>query len=85
MGVLRLGSWTPLDARKELTAMGLQYFDSNQFFAAIRRGDQLAVELYVAAGGVALDEPVDGQTALELARALGRGAMVPMLSLAGPP
>lgn len=76
-------SWSPLDARKELTAMGLQYFDSNQFFAAIRRGDQLAVELYVAAGGVALDEPVDGQTALELARTLGRGAMVPMLSLAG--
>lgn len=77
-------SWTPLDARKELTAMGLQYFDGAQFFAAIRRGDQLAVELYVAAGGVALNEPQEGQTPLELAHALGRSAMVELLRAALP-
>lgn len=78
-------AWAPLDARKELTAMGLQYFDQNQFFAAIRRGDQLAVELYVAAGGVALDEPLNGQTALELARAVGRPALAQLLERAGAP
>ena len=78
----RPGAWSALDARKELTAMGLQYFDQNQFFAAIRRGDQLAVELYVAAGGVALDEPLNGQTARDLATAMGRTALAQLLTAA---
>ena len=80
--VQRPGAWSVLDARKELTAMGLQYFDQNQFFAAIRRGDQLAVELYVAAGGVALDEPLNGQTAQDLASAVGRPALAQLLGAA---
>lgn len=78
----RPGAWSALDARKELTAMGLQYFDQNQFFAAIHRGDQLAVELYVAAGGVALDEPLNGQTARDLATAMGRTALAQLLTAA---
>ncbi|MDP1656711.1 MAG: response regulator [Hylemonella sp.] len=64
--------WSALDARKELTAMGLQYFDPVQLFAAIRRGDQLAVELFMASGGVAVDEPLEGKTALALATELGK-------------
>lgn len=40
------------DARKELTAMGLQYFSQEQFVAAIRRGDALAVDLFITGGGV---------------------------------
>lgn len=75
--------WSALDARKELTAMGLQYFDSVQFFAAIRRGDQLAVELFVASGGVAVNEPVDGKTALTLAREIGKPSIVGVLQRAG--
>lgn len=41
-----------LDARKELTAMGLQYFNQTQYLAALNRGDKLAVELFVTGGGV---------------------------------
>ncbi len=74
--------WSALDARKELTAMGLQYFDSVQFFAAIRRGDQLAVELFVASGGVAVNEPVNGKSALALAREVGKPSIVGVLQRA---
>lgn len=41
-----------LEARTQLTAMGLQYFSQEQFIAAIDRGDQLAVKLFIAGGGV---------------------------------
>jgi len=64
--------WSALDARKELTAMGLQYFDQHQFFAAIRRADKLAVELFLASGGMALEQPLEGKTALSLAQELGK-------------
>jgi len=43
---------TPLDARMQLTAMGLQYYNQEQFLAAIQRGDKLAVELFIAGSGV---------------------------------
>jgi twitching motility two-component system response regulator PilH len=76
--------WSALDARKELTAMGLQYFDSLQFFAAIRRGDLLAVELFLASGGVAVHEPVNGQTALGLATDIGRMDMVRLMRAPAP-
>ena len=41
-----------LEARKYLTSMGLQYYNQAQFNAAIERGDKLAVELFIAGGGV---------------------------------
>ena len=75
--------WSALDARKELTAMGLQYFDPVQFFAAIRRGDQLAVELFMASGGVAVNEPLDGKTALTIAREMGKPSIMAVLQRAG--
>ncbi|MBK6295549.1 MAG: response regulator [Rhodoferax sp.] len=75
-GAVAAGRWSALDARKELTAMGLQYFDAVQFFSAIRRGDQLAVELFLAGGGVAVEEPLDGRTALSVAMEVGRPAIV---------
>jgi twitching motility two-component system response regulator PilH len=71
--------WSALDARKELTAMGLQYFDQHQFFAAIRRADKLAVELFLASGGMALEQPLDGKTALGLARELGNPSVLHVL------
>lgn len=43
---------TSLQARKDLTAMGLRYFDEEQFLAAIKRGDKLAVDLFVAGKGI---------------------------------
>jgi hypothetical protein len=71
--------WSALDARKELTAMGLQYFDQHQFFAAIRRADKLAVELFLASGGVVLEQPLDGKTALSLAQELGNPSVLHVL------
>lgn len=44
-----------LAARKELTAMGLKYFDQAEYEAAVRRNDQLAIALFVRAGAVKPD------------------------------
>ncbi len=41
-----------LEARKQLTALGLQYFSQEQFSAAIKRGDKLAVDLFIIADAV---------------------------------
>ena len=43
-----------LEARKQLTAMGLTYHDSKQFLDAVKRNDILAAELFVAGRGVDL-------------------------------
>lgn len=63
---------TPADARKELTAMGLQYFSQEQFVAAIQRGDTLAVELFVAGTGVDINAGEPGKTPLAIADSSGR-------------
>lgn len=41
-----------IQARKELHAMGLRYWDEQQFQDAMKRGDRIAVELYLAAQGL---------------------------------
>ncbi len=69
-----------LEARKQLTAMGLQYFDQAQFLSAIQRGDQLAVALFVAGRGVSKGMAVDGKTPLALAQELGNAEIVRLLS-----
>lgn len=69
-----------LSARKELHAMGFQYFNRDHFFDAIRRGDRLVVELFVAAGGVSLDDADSNQqTPLGVAKAAGRSDLVSYL------
>ncbi len=68
------------EARKQLTAMGLQYFDQAQFVSAIQRGDQLAVALFVAGRGIAKGMAVDGKTPLALAQELGNAEIVRLLS-----
>ena len=72
--------WSELEARKQLTAMGLQYFDQAQFVSAIQRGDQLAVALFVAGQGVSKVAVVDGKTPLALAQALGHAEIIRLLS-----
>jgi hypothetical protein len=42
-----------LRARRELHAMGLTYWDEKQFAEAVKRGDRIAVDLYIAAQGLA--------------------------------
>jgi hypothetical protein len=59
-----------LQARKDLTAMGLRYYDNAQFLDAVKRDDALAVELYLTGRGVnASAKGADGRSALEIARA----------------
>ncbi|MCG3146443.1 MAG: hypothetical protein HONDAALG_04515 [Gammaproteobacteria bacterium] len=62
-----------LAARKELHAIGFQYFNRDQFLDAIKRGDRLVVELFVTAGGVGLNDPGANQlTPLKVAEASGQ-------------
>ncbi|MFA5241294.1 MAG: hypothetical protein WC392_02840 [Sulfuricella sp.] len=70
---------TPTDARKELTAMGLQYFSQEQFVAAIQRGDTLAVELFVAGTGVDINAGEPGKTPLAVADSAGRQEIAALL------
>jgi hypothetical protein len=43
---------TALQARRELHAMGLRYWDEQQYSEAVQRGDRIAVDLYLAAQGL---------------------------------
>ena len=71
------------DARKELTAMGLQYFSQEQFVAAIRRGDSMAVDLFITGGGVDLNVATAGITPLKIAESSGQQEIVALLRNAG--
>lgn len=71
------------DARKELTAMGLQYYNQEQFIAAIRRGDTLAVDLYLTGGGVDLNAGGPGKTPLAIADSANQPAIANMLRKRG--
>ncbi len=67
------GGWQPLDdpvqARKDLHAMGLKYWDERQFLEAVRRGDRIAVELYLTARGLQrIDPSVDPSRSLQPTR-----------------
>lgn len=69
-----------LAARKELTAMGLRYYDAEQFLDAVKRDDALAVALYIEGGGVNLAaRDAEGRTALEIAQAKGNRQIAGML------
>ncbi|MEX8192982.1 hypothetical protein [Comamonas guangdongensis] len=75
---------TPLqakvEARKNLTAMGMTYHSQPQFIEAIRRKDDVAVQLFIDGGGINLDA-VDGsgKTALQIAQAQGTPEIVALL------
>jgi hypothetical protein len=70
-----------LQARKDLTAMGLKYHDTNEFLEAVKRDDALAVELFVQGRGVNLGaKDAQGKTALEIARARGNEPLAQLLA-----
>jgi hypothetical protein len=74
-----------LQARKDLTAMGLRYYDANQFLDAVKRDDALAVELYLLGKGVnASAKGKDGRSALDIARANGNQQLAALLAAAVP-
>ncbi len=73
-----------LQARRDLHAMGLRYYDSAQFLDAAGRDDVLAVELFLRARGVNPQvRDAEGRTALDLARRNGNRRMIAILSGTG--
>ena len=59
-----------LQARKDLTAMGLKYYDNAEYLAAVRRDDALAVELFLLGRGInPATRDAQGRSALDIARA----------------
>lgn len=75
-----------IEARKNLTAMGLTYHNQAQFLDAVRRKDTLAVKLFLDGGGV---DPgakgADGKNAMEQAREAGAAEIVALLEASAAP
>ena len=70
-----------VQARKDLTAMGLKYHDQGDFLDAVKRDDALAVELFIAGRGVNLGATDwRGRTAADIARANGNQRLAALLS-----
>jgi hypothetical protein len=75
------GMSDPVQARKDLTAMGLKYHDQGDFLDAVKRDDAVAVELFIAGKGVNLGATDwRGRNALEIARANGNERIAALLS-----
>src|SRR4029077_10282144 len=70
-----------LQARKDLTAMGLRYYDHSEFLDAVKRNDELATELYIAAKGVDLNGRAwSGRTAFDIARDNGNTRLADLIA-----
>jgi hypothetical protein len=70
-----------IQARKDLTAMGLKYHDPNDFLEAVKRDDALAVELFIEGRGVNLGaKDAQGRSALDIARGRGNQPMAQLLA-----
>ena len=70
-----------LQARKDLTALGLRYYDEGQYLDAVKRNDQLATELFIAGRGVNLDAHTwTGRSALDIARDNGNSQLAELIA-----
>lgn len=77
------GDALALQARKDLTAMGLVYHDKAQFLDAVKRNDVLAARLFIVGRGVDPDATdALGRSALDLARRGGSAEMIDLLASA---
>jgi hypothetical protein len=75
-----------LQARKDLTAMGLKYHDAADYLAAVRRDDALAVELFLIGRGVnPAARDASGRSALDIARANKNPQLAELISRNLPP
>lgn len=71
----------PLQARRDLTAMGLTYHDASQFLDAVKRNDAIAAELFVAGKGVDLAaRDFWGRDAVEFAKANGNQPLAELIA-----
>jgi hypothetical protein len=74
-----------IQARKDLTAIGLVYHDKAQFLEAVKRNDVLAARLFILGRGVDPNaRDVLGVSALDLARRGGNAEMIELLAAATP-
>ena len=74
-------STTPLQARKDLTEMGLTYHDSKQFLDAVKRNDTIAAELFITGRGVDLSaRDFWGRDAADFARANGNERLAELIA-----
>ncbi len=79
------GEPAAVQARKDLTAIGLTYHDRDQFLDAVKRRDAIAVRLFLTGRGVdAGAKDAWGNTALELARRGGDPEIIALVSAAVP-
>ena len=79
------GEGAAIQARKDLTAIGLTYHDKGQFLDAVKRGDVVAVRLYLLGRGVdPAAKDMLGHTALDLAQRGGNPDLIGLLSAAAP-
>jgi hypothetical protein len=75
-----------LQARKDLTAMGLSYHDHGEFLDAVKRNDELAVQLFIAGRGVDLGKRAwSGRSALDIARDSGYTRLAELIARNLPP
>jgi len=75
------GEARAIRARQDLARMGLTYYDPTQFLDAVRRGDVLAVKLFLAGRGVdARATDARGNSALDLAQRGGNPEMIAIVS-----
>ena len=71
---------TKIEARKNLTAMGMQYHSQEQFVAAIRRKDDVAVQLFLEAGGVDLSiKDKSGKSVIDIANDVGAADLAKLI------
>jgi hypothetical protein len=72
-----------IQARKDLTAIGLVYHDRTQFLDAVKRNDVLAAQLFIAGRGVDPDaKDLLGHSALDIAKRGGNPEMIDLLAKA---
>ena len=75
------GAIDPLQARRDLTSMGLTYHDSKQFLEAVKRNDAIATELFIAGRGVDLSaRDFWGRDAVDFARANGNERLAELIA-----
>jgi hypothetical protein len=79
------GERAAIQARRDLTSIGLSYHDRHQFLDAVKRKDAIAVRLFLVGRGVDPNaKDVLGNTALDLARRGGDAEIIALLSAAAP-
>lgn len=70
-----------IEARKNLNSMGMTYHSQEQFIAAIRRKDDVAVQLFLDAGGIDLTvREKNGKSAVDIATEIGAADIAAMIS-----